>query len=55
MGSIGAIRFPHDEGNAVFHITSIKGLFIGLDHKNRHEHIKNFMDVCRLLSFKNIS
>ncbi|XP_015168639.1 uncharacterized protein [Solanum tuberosum] len=62
MGGVRAIRFPPVKGNAVFHITStmlqllqLNGLFNRLVHEDSHEHLRNFVDVCRPFSFKNIS
>jgi len=57
-----AIRIPPTTGRVVFHIIrtmiqllEMKGNFGGLIHKDPHEHLRNFMEVCGPFVFKNIS
>ncbi|KAK4707117.1 hypothetical protein R3W88_033331 [Solanum pinnatisectum] len=59
---MGAICPPLTDENAIYEVTSttlhllrMKGLYGGLNHKDPHEHVRNFIDVCSPLSLKNLS
>jgi len=62
MGTFGAICFPAIVGNVNFHVTrtmlqvlQMKCFLERLSHKDPHDPILNFLDVCGPFSFKNIS
>lgn len=62
LGGKPSIRMPPVVRNEVFHVTStmlkllqMKGLFGGLVREDSHNHIRDFVDIFGLLSFKNTS
>lgn len=62
MGRASVIGLPTLDGNFNFHVMSLiiqplqmKDLFGGLAHEDPHEHLRNFVDVYELFTFRGVT
>lgn len=62
VGNVGAIHLLPAEGNSVLYVATtmlhplqIKGFYGGKSNEDPYDHIRNFLDVCSQLIFKNVS